>query len=71
MENGIKVRLRHKSKKNEPEHQWRYGLTVSDDGCIMSSTTNPKRAAIFSDEIANRVIANKARFHKLSEVESF
>lgn len=71
MDSGIKLRLRTKVKKNEPENPWRYGLTVSNDGCIMSSTTDHKRAATFSDEIANRVTANKARFHKQSEVESF
>lgn len=68
----IKVRLRKKAEKGDKsERPWSYALTISEQGCIMSSTTNSERAAMFSAELVDKVSVNREKFHKKMEVESF
>lgn len=69
MDNEQKIRLRGKEEKD-----WRYALTVSRSGVIMSSTTDPKRGATFSDAVVSAVSSEKSKsngIYKKTEVEIF
>lgn len=69
MENTDKIRFRRKDEKG-----WRYALTVTNNGQILSSTSNPERAQLFtakeSDEVKYRAALENG-IYKDVEVEVF
>lgn len=79
MENDTKIRLRDvyegKSKgEAETYSPWRFALTIAKTGYILSSTTNAKKAAVFSGETVNAVIKAMSKddgMYKNVQIEMF
>jgi hypothetical protein len=56
----FKVRLREKVTAKIPEKDWRYALTISQDGVILSSTKDATKAGTFSAQVIQAVSIKKA-----------
>jgi hypothetical protein len=71
MDDTIKVRLREKDKQ---ENSWRYALTISNDGIIMSSTKDVERAGAFPAELLGPIQYQKTKplgVYRNTDVEVF
>jgi hypothetical protein len=72
IEKDMKVRFR---EKNQDEKPWRYALTISQNGVILSSCTDATKAQTFSAEVVENVSKLKANkvtgVYKDTEVEFF
>ncbi len=70
----FKVRLREEVTGDSEAGAWRYALTISRNGQVISSTFNMQRAAMFTEKEVQAVSVLKADpngIYKKVEVEIF
>lgn len=67
--NSLKVRLR----EAKSEDAWRYALTISKNGYILSSTFDSSKAQEFDESVVNSIHTRKTttKLYEGTEIETF